>query len=400
MNRLELLAPAGNMTKLKTALHFGADAVYCAYKKFGLRAYADNFSEKELVEAVKLTHLKGKKIYITVNIFADNSDFLELKEFLQYLEEINVDGIIVSDLGVISFAKKYAPKLNIHISTQANITNKYSIETYKDMGASRVVVARELSLEKIKEIHDYIQDSIELEAFIHGAMCISYSGRCLLSAYLTGRDSNRGECVQACRWEYKLLESSRQDSPLEIDEDERGTYILNSKDMNTMPILDQVIQSGITSMKIEGRMKSEYYVGCVVNAYRRRIDDILSGKHYDKTLNDELFKVKHRSYTTGFYLGQPEQNYETSQPENGYKFVASVLGYDKDKSMVIVEMRNRFEEGEELEIVSKNGLFTLTPNKIYDAEGNRVTDCKLVQQVLYIPTELPLEEFDMLRKKI
>ena len=400
MKQLELLAPAGDIKKLYTALHFGADAVYCASKKFGLRAYASNFTEQELEQVTKDVHNAGKKIYITVNIFADNSDFVELKDFLEFLQDIGVDGIIVSDPGIISFAKKYAPKLHIHISTQANVTNKYSIEFWRDQGADRVVVARELSVDKIKEISDYLGDSIELEAFVHGAMCISYSGRCLLSTYLTGRDSNRGECVQLCRWEYELRNVDRPEIPLGISEDHRGTYILNSKDMNTLPILDKIINAGVTSMKIEGRMKSEYYVGCVVNAYRKRIDDILNNRPYDESLNDELFKVKHRAYTTGFYLGQPEQNYETSQPDNGYNFIASVLGYDESKGMVCVEMRNRFREGEELEIVSNKGLYTFTPEKIYDEEGNRVPDCKLVQQTLYIPTDIKLEKYDILRKKV
>lgn len=401
MKKIELLAPAGDIKKLSSAIHFGADAVYFAGKKFGLRAFAGNFDYNEIERALTDLHSVGKKGYITLNIFAENADFAELGDYVKFLRDVKADGLIISDPGVLSFVKETCPELELHLSTQANTTNKYSVKFWRDMGVKRVVLARELSLDSIKEIADFVGDSVELEAFVHGAMCISYSGRCLLSSYLTDRDSNRGECVQACRWEYAVAEKSRvgKCNPLTMQEDARGTYILNSKDMNTLPILDKILDAGITSLKIEGRMKSEYYVGCVVNAYRKRIDGILSGKGYDPYYNEELYKVNHREYTTGFYLGQAEQCYETSKPVNPYTFTALVLGYDEEKGLLKVEMRNRFFEGDLLEIVAANNdAKYLKAEEIYDEEGQRVADCKIVQQILYIKTDIKLEKFDMLRK--
>ena len=398
MKKVELLAPVGSFDKLNTALHFGADAVYLGGKDYGLRAFADNFDYEQLKKAVEIIHAQGKKVYVTVNIFAKDTDFGGLKEYLSYLQEIKVDAVLVSDTGLVYFVRTNFPKLDVHLSTQANTLNSYTIEFWRDYGLKRIVLARELSLDDIKRIKDRVQDTIELEAFVHGAMCISYSGRCLLSSYLTPRDSNRGECVQACRWEYKLGEVSR-DQSLTIQEDNRGTYILNSKDMNTMPILDKIIEAGIDSLKIEGRMKSEYYVGTVIKAYRERIDDYYQGKPYNEELNNELLKVNHREYTTGFYLSNPEQCYETSVPENGYKFVAEVVGYDEDKQLLEVIQRNRFYDGDLLETVSTTPIKFLPISGILDEKGNEVKDCKIVQQRLFIKTDKKLQKFDMLRKK-
>ena len=293
--------------------------------------------------------------------------------------------------------------MNIHLSTQANTINKYAVEFWKDIGVSRVVLARELSVDQIKEISDYVKGQIELEAFAHGAMCIAYSGRCLLSTYLTGRDSNRGECVQACRWEYRLTEVNRpEDQYLTLTQDSRGSYILNSKDLCTLPFLDKLMDAGVFCFKIEGRMKSEYYIAAVVNAYRKRLDDILNGKEYDPSLYEELNKVKHRYYTDGFYLNkQAEMCYNTSIPDNGYKFIALVLGYDEDKGAIVVEQRNRFRRGDTLEILSpsENHNRLLKAEHILDEDGNMVEDCKLVQQKLYIKSELKLNENDILRKR-
>ena len=254
---LELLAPAGNFDRLKTALYFGADAVYLAYKDYGLRAFADNFDRGQLREAVEYVHARGKKVYVTVNIFAHDRDFGNMPEFLRLLEGIKPDGAIVSDLGVAALMKKYAPSVPLHLSTQANLTNKHAAREYVDYGFKRLVVARELTLDEVKKIRDYIPDDIEIEAFVHGAMCISYSGRCLLSNFLTGRNGNHGECAQSCRWEYTLKEKNRDDE-LPIEEDERGSYILNSKDMNMLAYLDKMVDAGVTSFKIEGRVKTEY----------------------------------------------------------------------------------------------------------------------------------------------
>lgn len=398
MSNIELLAPVGSYGKLLTALHFGADAVYLGGKNFGLRAFADNFTVEEIKKAVEVTHAQNKKVYVTVNIFANNADFGELNEYAKSLQDIGVDGLIVSDAGIVAYLKKIGIKLDIHLSTQANTLNKYAVEFWRDQGIKRVVLARELNLDAIKEIKDYVGDTVELEAFVHGAMCIAYSGRCLLSTYLTDRNSNRGECVQACRWEYAMREVSRSNE-LFIQEDERGSYILNSKDMNTLPILDKIIEAGVTSLKIEGRMKSEYYVGCVVNAYRKRIDDYLNGRPYDPTLNEELFKVNHREYTTGFYLGQAEQCYTTSKPDNDYRFCAEVVGYDKEKGLLEVIQRNRFYQGDELEVVSVTGCKTIKADEIFDEKGNPVPDCKYVQQRLFIRTDCELSKRDMLRKR-
>ena len=394
----ELLAPAGSLSRFYTALHFGADAVYLGGKRFGLRAYADNFDIEQISEAVSYAHSLGKKVYVTVNIFPKNKDFGELKEYLSELEQIKVDGVIVSDPGLTELCLTSYPKLDVHLSTQANTLNKYAAAFWVKQGVKRIVLAREMSLDDIKETADYLGDSAELEAFIHGAMCISYSGRCLLSSYLTDRDSNRGECVQACRWEYSLGEASRE-RKLTIQEDTHGSYILNSADMNTMPILDKIIGAGVKSLKIEGRMKTEYYVGVIVNAYRRRIDDILAGKPYDEKWYRETLSVGHRDYTTGFYQGDPKQCYTSSHPENPYAFTAQVIGYDEAKGGVWVEQRNRFFAGDKLEFVSaKEGVGAFTPLAIEDEEGNEIKDCKLVQQKLLLKTDVKLEKYDMIRK--
>ncbi|MDE6597376.1 MAG: U32 family peptidase, partial [Clostridia bacterium] len=271
---VELLAPAGNFSKLKTALYFGADAVYVGGKDFSLRSFADNFTRDELAEAVKYAHALGKKVYVTANIFAKNADMALLEDYFAFLQNCGVDAAIVSDSGAIYALQKAAPKLQLHVSTQANLTNKYAVKFWREQGASRAILARELSLSEIAEIHSFVPD-IELEAFVHGAMCISYSGRCLLSDYLAGRPSNRGECVQACRWNYQIRKSDdKSDSGwLDIEQDGRGTFILNSKDLNMSAHLKELETAGVTSFKIEGRMKSEYYLATVINAYRRCMDN-------------------------------------------------------------------------------------------------------------------------------
>lgn len=399
MKKIELLAPVGTYEKLLTACHFGADAVYLGGKSYGLRAYAGNFSLEEMLKAVNYAHSINKKVYVTVNVFAYNVDFVGLKDYVDALTTMGVDAIIVSDAGIIAYLRKYCPNMEIHLSTQANTLNKYAVEFWRDQGIKRVVLAREVSLDDIKEIKDYVGDTVELEAFVHGAMCIAYSGRCLLSTYLTDRNSNKGECVQACRWEYAVREVSRPNE-LNLAEDERGSYIFNSKDMNTLPFLDKIIDAGVTSLKIEGRMKSSYYVGSVVNAYRKRIDGIIKGLPYEENLNEELYKVNHREYTSGFYFGKAEQCYSTSMPDNDYRFCAEVLGYDYDKKALVVEQRNRFFIGDKLETVSVTNCKEITVNKMFDELGNEVPDAKFVRQKLYIPTDNVLAEKDMLRKKV
>lgn len=330
---------------------------------------------------------------------ANDEDFQGLDEYLKVLVEAKVDGVIVSDIGLVSYIRQQAPSLNVHVSTQANVNNTQTARVFADMGATRIVLAREMNLKQIKTMHDKLGDKVELEAFVHGAMCISYSGRCLLSNYLSNRPSNHGACVQACRWKYFIREESREDE-YPIEEDSRGTYILNSKDMNMLEHLKEMEDAGVVSLKIEGRMKSVYYVATVVNAYRQALDR----KDYkvDKSLIDELNKASHRRYTTGFYLGATDKEYiEDSMPVQTHEFVAQVV--DKFDSGVMVEMRNRFVEGEELEILSPDkSIFNkfIKMTNMTDENGDVVTDVKNVQQRVNIKTDLPLQVGDILRRKV
>ncbi len=401
MDKIELLSPAGDMEKLKTAFYFGADAVYMAGKKFGLRAFSSNFDEEELKQSVEFAHSLGKKCYITLNILAHNSDFNGLEEYVKYLDEIKVDAVIVSDIGIMSVIKNVAPNMEIHVSTQASVTNKYSAMEYVKYGAKRLVLARELSINEIKEIRDYLPKDIVLETFIHGAMCISYSGRCLLSNYLTGRDSNRGACVQACRWEYSIREKNR-DNYLDIQEDDKGTYILNSKDLCMIEYIKELYDAGVRSFKIEGRMKSPYYVATVTNAYRRAIDDFYNGKSFNTILKDELEKASHRRYTTGFYFGSNDKEcLETSTPIQSYEFMALVKE-DSKNGYALIEQRNRFKVGDTLEILSPTDSFnkTIVVTELLNTEGAKVMDAYKVQQPLYIKTDIILHKNDILRQKV
>lgn len=400
---IELLAPAGNKEKLMCALHFGADAIYLAGKSYGLRAFADNFDYGEIKEAANLIHGLGKKLYVTVNIFAHNRDFDGLIDYLKYLESIGVDGLIVSDPGIISLIKKET-NLVVHLSTQANVTNKYSAAFWADLGVKRIVLARELSLPEVKEIRDYLPPEIELEAFVHGAMCISYSGRCLLSDFTTGRHGNHGECAQACRWEYAICEKTRDGEYFPIGEDGRGTYILNSKDLNMAPYIRELASAGVTSFKIEGRVKSPYYVAGVVNAYRRAIDEYnRAGESFvlPPHIARELELLSHRKYCTGFYFdSKGEQCYETSKPEQKGIFAAIVV--ESAKGGFWVEMRNRFKIGDKLEVIApdnNNGL-TVTVAEMTDGQGNPVYDANKVQQRLFIKSDINLKPYDVLRMNV
>ena len=398
---IELLAPAGNMEKLKTAFHFGADAVYLAGKHYGLRAFADNFTNEEIAEVCAYAHNLGKKVYVTLNVFAKNADFANLANYLKVLEDARVDAVLVSDVGMFSFVKQHC-NVPIHISTQANTTNKYAVDYWHKAGAERVVLAREVSMADIAEIHNFVPNC-QLETFVHGAMCISYSGRCLMSNYLTSRDSNQGACVQACRWNWEVREVGREEF-MPVMEDERGTYIFNSKDMNMLAHLEQLAQSGVVSFKIEGRMKSPFYVATVVNAYRRAIDAINNGSLTEQLveqLNEDLNKASHRAYTTGFYFdeNQSRQYYPSSKAVEEYKFIAVVK--QVLDGAIVVEQRNKFVVGEELEILS----VTEHHNKIFavqsatDQQGNSVEVCNKVKQLLTIPCDFKLAVGDMLRKK-
>ena len=394
---MELLAPAGNFDKLVTAVHFGADAVYFAGKMYGLRAFAGNFEDEEIVKAMEFLHENRKKGYITLNIVANDSDFKNIDNYLNLLVEAKVDGLIVSDIGLIYYLRKNFPSLNVHVSTQANVNNSYSAKFFADLGVTRIVLARELNLEQVKEIYKSVGDKVELEAFVHGAMCISYSGRCLLSNYMTGRDSNKGACVQACRWQYSIREVNKSEE-YPIEEDERGTYILNSKDLCMIEHLKELEEVGVCSLKIEGRMKSDYYVASVINAYRRALDK----KNEINILKDELEKTSHRRYTTGFYFNSDDKEFlETSMPVQTAEFVAKVVD-DSKNGMVKVEMRNRFMVGDELEILSPNESFLkiIKIEKIINEKGEEIADCKRVQEVVTINCPYELKKGDILRKSI
>lgn len=403
MNKPELLAPAGNFSKLKTAVYYGADAVYIGGKSFSLRALSDNFTDEEIARAVEYAHGKNVKVYVTVNIFAKNSDFDKAKEYFKFLYSVGVDAVLITDIGLIDLCKEVAPKLPIHLSTQANTLNKYAVRAWKNYGLERVVLARELSLSEIAEIRQFVPD-IELEAFAHGAMCISYSGRCLLSNYLNGRDSNRGECVQACRWSYELREKNKGGDYYPIEEDERGSYILNSKDLNMIGHVDEMVKAGVVSLKIEGRMKSEYYLATVINAYRRAIDEYCKiGDKYkeNQMFYDELIKTSHRAFTTAYTLGDnfDTVNYSDSQSVGEKQFIAVVTkgtagGYTE------IEMRNRFKKSDVLEILSPSDNFnkTFVVNEMYDEDENEIVDAKIVQQKIRIKCEYDLREGDILRK--
>ena len=404
MNKLELLAPAGNFSKLKTAVYYGADAVYIGGKSFSLRAFSDNFTDEEIVEAVKFAHGKNVKIYVTVNIFAKNSDFEKAAEYFRFLESAKVDAVLITDVGLISLCKKVAPELKIHLSTQANTLNKYAVKFWGELGLERVVLARELSLSEIKEISEFNPET-QLEAFVHGAMCISYSGRCLLSNYFNGRDANRGECVQACRWQYELREKSKNGDFFPIEEDERGSYILNSKDLNMIEHIDEMAEAGVCSLKIEGRMKSEYYLATVINAYRRAIDEYYKiGDKYkkNKMFYDELLKTNHRVFTTAYMLGENKKtvNYSDSQSAGEKQFIATVLEGTNDEGYFIAEMRNRFKKGDKLELLTPNDNFNsvILPLRITDEEGNDIEDAKIVQQKLRIYSDIKVSAGDILRR--
>lgn len=406
MKKIELLAPAGTFEKMQSAFNFGADAVYFAGKKFGLRAFAGNFDDKEIELAVNYAHSLNKKVYITINILAHEDDFDGLEDYILWLEKIKVDAVIVSDLGIISLISQIAPNLNIHVSTQANILNSYAINFLAKFGVKRIILARELSIDEIKSIKNKIPKDIELESFVHGAMCISYSGRCLLSNYLAGRDSNRGACVQPCRWEYTITEKTRKGEQYTIEEDDKGTYILNSKDLCLIENLEELIDAGICSFKIEGRMKSEYYVANVVNAYHRALTliDSKTDDKKDKLLNlkKELEKSSHRRYTTGFYFGEKNKEYlDNSMPVQTHEFIAVVLE-NAENGFVKIQMRNRFKVGDVLEVLSPNDNFNkkIKVSFMMDENQNIIEDAKVVQQIIYLKTDLNLMKGDFLRKQL
>ncbi|MDR1701800.1 MAG: U32 family peptidase [Sporomusaceae bacterium] len=402
MNKPELLAPAGNLEKLKIALIYGADAVYLSGKSFGLRAFSDNFDLDELKAGVEFAHNLKKKVYVTINIYPHNEDLAALPAYLKYLAEIGADAVIVSDPGVFRLAQQTAPDLKIHVSTQANTTNWSAVLFWQDLGAERVVLARELSLRDIALIKTKVD--LELESFVHGAMCVSYSGRCLLSNYFTNRDANRGECAQPCRWKYALVEESRPGNYFPIAEDERGTYIFNSKDLCLIEYLPELIKSGLASFKIEGRMKSVHYVATVVKTYREAIDEYWRDPAAFSVRPEwllELAKISHRDYTTGFYFPpqEPGQIYSSSSYQQTHDFVGLVKEYDIATGIAVVEQRNNIKAGETIEIMQPGKPnFIQTVIGLKDADGNEITAAPHPQQIFSLPLAQEVVPNAMLRR--
>ncbi|HJE82965.1 peptidase U32 family protein [Megasphaera stantonii] len=403
---MELLAPAGNMDKLKMALLYGADAVYLGGKSFGLRAFSDNFSLEEMEEAVRYAHELGKKVHVTVNIFPHNADLNGLPEYLTSLRDIHVDAVLIADPGIFSLARQIVPDLPVHISTQANVTNWASAKFWHDAGAKRVVMAREVSLKDVKAIHDKVP--VELEGFVHGAMCISYSGRCLLSNYFTeNRDSNRGQCVQCCRFKYNVVEEKRPGQYFPVMEDERGTYIFNSKDLCLLPYLPDLYDAGLCSLKIEGRMKSVHYVATVVKVYRQAIDAYERDPEHFRVLPEwieELEKISHRPYTRGFSVSRPteaDQVYSHSSNTQTHEFIGLVRSYDAERKLAWIEQRNHFKVGQTVEFLQPKGkLIRCTISRILDEDGQDLDAARHAQQVVAVPVDEPLEAYSMMRREM
>ncbi|MBO4780214.1 MAG: U32 family peptidase [Selenomonadaceae bacterium] len=401
-NCLELLAPAGNFEKLQAALIYGADAVYFGGKDFSLRAYGDNFTRAEILQAVDFTHKLGKKIYAAVNIFAHNADLDALADYLKFLDGAGVDAILVSDTGVLSLAKELTA-LDIHISTQANVTNRRAAKFFHDLGAKRIVLARELTREEIADIKSNC--AAELEIFVHGAMCISYSGRCWLSKFLTGRDANQGACTHSCRWKYQLVEETRDGEFFPVGEDNRGAYVMNSKDLCLLPYLDKVIQSGVASLKIEGRMKSVNYVAGVVKVYRAAIDSYFADPENFSVRDEwlaELDKVAHRPYTTGFFTGDglPTEIYSTSKPKRSANFLGIVRAFDSATMTATIEQRGKFSVGERVEFLQPKGeTFTQTITSMRNEDGSEISAAPHAQQLVTLPVDKPVEIWSLMREE-
>lgn len=404
MKKPELLAPAGDIEKLKAAVRYGADAIYIGDEHFSLRAAAKNFSHKDMKDGVRFAHERGVKVYLAANIFPHQSDFEYLSQAIERWIDAGIDAIIVSDLGLFFAIRKLAPHIEIHISTQANNVNAQTILAWHEMGAKRVVLARELTFEEIHEIQKAIPDSCELEMFVHGAMCISYSGRCLLSNYMAGRDSNKGACAQPCRWNYSLVEEKRPGEYFPVFEDERGTYIFNSRDLNLLPHLPEIIGLGISSLKIEGRVKSEYYVASVTKVYREAIDAYFSDpEHFSVSPHwlEELKKVSHRAYGSGFFSGRPEsdgQVYGTSSYIREYEVVGVVLEYHN--GVALVEQRNRFFVGDIVELLPFRGpAFSQKVDWLKNENNEMIDSVPHPQMRFYMPCDTPIEPYSFIRIK-
>ncbi|GAA0100749.1 U32 family peptidase [Paraclostridium bifermentans] len=407
MQRIELLAPAGDLERLKTAFIYGADAVYIGGEIFGMRSAAKNFNKEDMAEGVRFAHERGKQVFVTVNIIPRNEEFEQLEAYLKELEEIGVDAVIVSDPGVFSVVKKVVPNMEIHISTQASTTNAASATFWYNQGAKRVVMARELSFEEIKEIRDNSPEGMDIEAFIHGAMCMSYSGKCVISNYTTGRDANRGACAQSCRWKYTLVEEQENGNYEKVLDDVDAEFFFNTKDMCMINYIPQIIESGINSFKIEGRMKTAYYVATTVRAYRMAIDEYIKDPEnweFNPMWLEELKKGSHRHFSEGFYLGKTstrDQNYESASYVRNYDFIGVVRGHEEESGLVIVEQRNRMFVGDEIEIIGpyKETMYGKIL-EMYNEENEPIESAPHAKQIVKMKLDIPVEEHYMLRKPI
>ncbi len=400
MRKLELLSPAGDMERLKMAVAYGADAVYLAGTSFGMRSFAGNFSPEELPLAVKFAHEHGVKCHVTVNTMPRNEEVHQLPAYLEQLQDAGVDALILADLGAFTLAGKYAPRCQRHISTQQSIANYECAQAWFDLGASRVVLARELSLEEIRVIRQKVDPRLEIETFGHGAMCVSYSGRCLLSNYMTGRDSNRGACAQPCRYQYALMEEKRPGEYFPVYEDDKGTYILNSRDMCMIDHLPELMEAGVDCIKIEGRAKSAYYAAIVTGAYRHCIDDAFAGRELDPVWRDETEHVSHRVYSTGFYFGEPGQYTENSRYIRNWQICAKVDACD-ETGLAVCSLNNKFKAGDELEVVGPDlRPFPIVAGNMADLEGQPLEEPKTPQMKFTIRLSKPVPPLSMLRRSV
>lgn len=399
----ELLCPAGDLTRLIAAVDYGADAVYLAGEEFGMRTAASNFGEEDLKKGIDYAHRHGVKVHIACNTIPHNEEIPRLPAFLEMLDNLGADAVIAADLGTIELVKKHAPHCELHVSVQSGICNYETARAFYNLGAKRVVLARELSLEEISEIRLKTPKSLELEAFAHGAMCVSFSARCLLSSYMTGRDSNRGDCAQPCRWSYSLIEEKRPGQHFDITETEKGTYILNANDLCMAEHLDKMTASGIDSIKIEGRAKSHYYVAVTANAYRGALDSLKKAEswHLPAWVCEELNKISHRTYSTGFYFGRPEnaQTYANAGYIRDYSVAATVDGYED--GCIIATLKNKFLKGQTFDCLEPKSVpFLITANELYDGNGNSIEAAPHPMMKLKIPFERPVKSGAMLRMKV
>ena len=400
MTRLELLSPAGDMERLKMSVLYGADAVYLAGTDFGMRSFAGNFTPEELPEAVKFAHAHGVKVHVTVNTMPRNDEIAQLPPYLERLSDAGVDALIVADMGAFTLAGKYAPNCQRHISTQQSIANYECAQAWFDLGAQRVVLARELNLDEIRTIRQKVDPKLEIETFGHGAMCVSYSGRCLLSNYMTGRDSNRGACAQPCRYQYALVEEKRPGEYFPIFEDEKGAYIMNSRDMCMIDHLGDLMDAGVDCIKIEGRAKSAYYAAIVTGAYRHCIDAVAAGQPLDPVWRDEVDKVSHRNYSTGFYYGEPGQYTDSSRYIRQWQVAAIVESCDEN-GLALCSLRNKFAAGDALEAVGPDlKPFSFTVGKMTDMESVPLTEPRTPQMQFYLQLPSPVPAYSILRKSV